>query len=95
MLTTTKHTNLAEKNTYGFIPQRNENIDHINQHAMRVFDSNTVQFNNSNVVIQPKLKINTAGDKYEIEADRIAEQVVNMSNADSIKQYGDSKIQRK
>jgi len=30
--------------------------------------------------IQPKLKINEPGDKYEQEADRVAEQVMRMSN---------------
>ena len=37
-------------------------------------------------VIQPRLKIGSQGDKYEQEADRVAEQVMRMSESETIRQ---------
>jgi hypothetical protein len=46
--------------------------------------SSTDNNNNNNSLFQPKLKISQPGDIYEQETDRVAEQVMRMSNSDSV-----------
>ena len=46
-------------------------------------------------IIQKKLKIGASNDAYEIEADRVADQVVGMSNAQIQKQLQNPLVQRK
>ena len=54
-----------------------------NQAVQRLMRSN-IRFNFANIPIKPKLKISQPGDAYEQEADRLAEQVMRMSDSDSI-----------
>jgi hypothetical protein len=68
-----------------------------NFHLQKTIDNQTVQnlmrsnnargFNFAKIGIQPKLEISQPGDAYEQEADRIAEEVMTMSNSVSISRF--------
>lgn len=51
-----------------------------------MFQLKELKSKNSPPVIQPALKIGRPGDKYEQEADRVAEQVMRMSESETIRQ---------
>jgi hypothetical protein len=53
-----------------------------NQTVQRLISSNNVGFDFAKIgILQPKLKVSQPGDAYEQEADKIAEQVVRMSDS--------------
>ncbi|TXE07850.1 DUF4157 domain-containing protein [Gelidibacter salicanalis] len=92
MLTTAKHKGNKENQSHelhsrsvetksAFVLQQNK------------FNRNPFDFNQ--IPLQAKLQINTPGDPYEQEADRIADKVVNMKEVGSIEKGGKPQIQRK
>ncbi len=67
-----------------------------NSYAGNSFDFSQISILPSSIsMIQPKLKINSPNDKYEQEADRIADKVAHMSDLDSLTRVGNKSIQRK
>lgn len=92
MLTTSKHTAIKENKTF--------NLDRKSVESKSAFASqqnkfNTSPFDFSQIPLQSKLKINTPGDRYEQEADRIADRVLNMNEVGDIEKDGNRQIQRK
>ena len=58
------------------------------------------QVQNKNAFIQPKLKVGEQGDKYEVEADKMADKVVNENSSTSEgtvqrKETSDEEVQKK
>jgi hypothetical protein len=92
MLSKSKHKGAIDNKSFDL---KRRPVESNSAFAVQQENYNTTPFDFNQIPLQTKLKINTPGDRYEQEADRIAHRIVSTNSFAGINESGNSTVQRK